>query len=51
MGQGENKNGNNTGSLNKGAGARSVNSQTPAMNIRGDGARASGTRPPHSPKK
>lgn len=35
--------------INKGAGARQSDPST--LNVRGDGARASGSRPPHPPKK
>lgn len=48
MGQNNNSSGKYS-SINKGAGARQSDPAT--LHIRGDGARASGSRPPHPPKK
>ena len=45
MGQNRNENGGSKGSSPKG-----IDTQKPTINIRNDGGRMSGSRPPHPPK-
>lgn len=51
MGQNYENNASNRRSVNDSSGARSTNSSRPITEMRGNGARQPGSRPPHPPKK
>lgn len=51
MGHNQENNASNRRSVYDGSGARSTNSNRPATEMRGNGARNPGGRPPHPPKK